>query len=155
MELYVNNKKVSFSYTDIHGFYEFHYSIDKTAEYFVRIVSAGMHVKVRKDSFSKLYFVDSSKFNLAPNESYKSESIILNKTIDGQAMSVAQALIVGTKYVEEMNESTLSVPYADCLYPRSRSCYGALGIELYQEVWEFWDIALHEYGHAIQEYYYN
>lgn len=154
VELYVNNKNVSFSYTDIQGYYEFHYSIDKTAEYFVRIVSAGMHVKVRKDSFSKLYFVDSSKFNLAPNESYKSESILLNSTIDGRAMSIAQALIIGTKYVEEMNESTLSVLYADCLYPRSRSCYGRLGIELEQEVWEFWDIALHEYGHAIQEYYY-
>ena len=154
IELYENNKKVSFCYTDVEGYYEFQYSTNKSAEYYVRLVSEGLHVKVRKDLFCKPFFVDSSKFNLNPNESYKNEILIRNGTIDGKAMSVTQALIIGTKYVEEMSETTLSVPYADCLYPRSTSATGSLGIELQQEVWEYWDIALHEYGHVIQEYYY-
>lgn len=69
----------------------------------------------------------------------------------GRAFGICQAIYYGGKYFEEMEGYALN--YVNVWYPRSEE--GAIhfndkGIEISEYVYKYWDVILHEYGHAVQ-----
>ena len=78
---------------------------------------------------------------------FYSLSIDMN-TIQGKAFYVAQALIFGDLYVQEINGCSLGLVSAK--YPSTHNYTNVFGIQIDENNYNSWDVILHEYGHFIQ-----
>lgn len=68
----------------------------------------------------------------------------------GRSFGICQAIYFGGKYYEEMENS--SPDFVNVCYPIGTWAYhsDSKGIELTEATYDYWDVILHEYGHAVQ-----
>lgn len=69
----------------------------------------------------------------------------------GRALGICQAIYFGGKYYEEMENT--SPDFVNVGYPIGTWAYhkDLEGIELTEATYAYWDVILHEYGHAVQK----
>lgn len=153
IELYVDGAKHSTTYTDEDGYYRFRFSHSDTVSCCLYARSEGENVLVRKNTLAgSSYICVSETVQLTPGSSHPFYRFIPNKEVGQKAFSVAQALIMGAKYVEAMGKTPPSVT---CHFPKSLDQYSSFWnvVDITLDAWCFWDIILHEYGHRLQHYY--
>lgn len=153
IELYVDGTKHSTTYTNKDGYYSFTFSHNDTVSCYLYARSEGEKVLVRKNTLAgSSYICVSETVQLTPGSSLPFYRFIPNTEVEQKAFSVAQALIMGTKYVEAMGKVPPSVT---CHFPKSSDQYSSFFnvVDITLDAWRFWDIILHEYGHRLQHYY--
>ncbi len=141
--------------TDIDGNYSFSFNNATFMEnggydLFIKIFSKGKDIIVRSGLI--IYTVTSSVVMNVATGSTTNISLEIDMSNDtGRAFQVAQALITGNRYVNEMGSSISEV---SGIYPGPNpgSSYSAFMNEIYIGADDYldWDNLLHEYGHHIQ-----
>ena len=140
------------TYTDENGYFEFSInSANCYSNHKIRFVSQGQNASVVKSLFwNNPYYVETNEYHglIEPCMNiFYSLSIDMN-TIQGKAFYVAQALIFGDLYVQEINGCSLGLVSAK--YPSTHNYTNVFGIQIDENNYNSWDVILHEYGHFIQ-----
>lgn len=153
IELYIGGKKSDSTYTSSTGYYSFTFDVSGEQSCYLYARSEGDKVLVRKNTITgSSYICKSETITVIAGYSYPFYRYIPHDSAGQKALIVAQALVYGTKYVEEMG---YTAPSTICHYPKSSNQFSSFWnvVDITETACDYWDIILHEYGHKLQHYY--
>lgn len=145
---------VGSTYTVSSGGYSISFSSSNTSQTVkYKVASEGTYVTVKQASSPySTYKYESSTFSV---NTFTKASYTANKSTNvGQSISIQQAMALANKYIYSLDSSYLpniNVAFPDSGGTRYSSSQNKIFIEQNDEF--DWDVAQHEYGHYVQDYY--